>query len=139
MKTTIKTTLSLLLVFTIALCFASCAAEKNVWEDATYLEDTTLGSGAKTATVEVTANEKTVTFTVMTDKEILGDALLDVGLIEGDAGAYGLYVKVVNGMTADYDKDQRYWALYVNGTLAATGVDGIEIEEGIVYRLEYAK
>ena len=42
-------------------------------------------------------------------------------------------------MTADYDKDQRYWALYVNGTLAATGVDGIEIEEGIVYRLEYAK
>ena len=139
MKTTIKSTVSLFLVLAIALCFAGCGAKKDPWKDATYLEDTTLGEGAKTVTVEVKAEEKTVTFTVKTDKEILGDALLDVGLLEGEESSYGLYVKKVNGIRADYDKDGRYWAFYIDGAYASTGVDTTTITEGSLYRLEYAK
>ena len=60
-------------------------------------------------------------------------------LLKGEEGAYGLYVKTVNGMTADYDKDQHYWAFYINGEYALTGVDGTDITEGTTYRLEYAK
>ena len=139
MKQTIKSSVALLLLLAIALTFACCKESTDPWESATYLEDTTLGEGSKTVLFEVTALERKVTFTVKTDKEILGDALLEVGLIEGDMESYGLYVKKVNGMRADYDKDGRYWALYENDEYALTGVDAVEIKEGVVYRFDYAK
>ena len=46
--------------------------------------------------------------TINTDKEILRDALEEHNLISGEQGAYGLYVKVVNGIKADYDEDGGY-------------------------------
>ena len=78
-------------------------------------------------------------FEVHTDKEMVGEALLDCGLIEGEAGAYGLYVKKVNGITADYDVDQTYWAFYVNGEYATAGVDSTTIEEGATYSFKVEK
>lgn len=72
-------------------------------------------------------------FEIHTDKEIVGEALQDVGLIEGEEGEYGLYVKTVNGITADYDKDGVYWAFYVNDEYAAEGVDSTKITEGDTY------
>ena len=111
------------------------------WQDlaAAYTEETTIGEGEKSVTVKFTAEEKTITFTVMTDKEILGDALIDNALIEGEEGAYGLYIKKVNGITADYDVNGAYWAFYIDGEYAATGVDSTEITEGAVYELTYTK
>ena len=85
------------------------------------------------------AEEQSVTFTIKTDKEILGDALLEHDLIAGEEGDYGLYVKVVNGMTADYDVDQSYWAFYKDGEYMMTGVDGTEIADGEHYELVYTK
>lgn len=78
-------------------------------------------------------------FEVHTDKEIVGDALLELGLIAGDAGEYGLYVKTVNGITADYDVDKTYWAFYVNGEYATAGVDATTIEEGATYSFKIEK
>ena len=72
-------------------------------------------------------------FTVRTDKTIVGDALQEVGLIEGDVAQYGLYVKVVDGERLDYDTDGKYWAFYVDGAYALLGVDSTEIEAGKVY------
>ena len=72
-------------------------------------------------------------FEIHTDKEIVGEALQDVGLIEGEEGEYGLFVKTVNGITADYDKDGVYWAFYVNDEYAAEGVDSTKITEGDTY------
>ena len=69
----------------------------------------------------------------------MGDALLELGLIEGEEGAYGLYVKKVNGITADYDTDQTYWAFYINGEMAMTGVDATDIEAGSVYSFKVSK
>ena len=54
-------------------------------------------------------------------------------LIEGETTEYGLYVKTVNGVTADYDVDQTYWAFYINGEYAMTGVDATDVEAGQTY------
>ena len=69
----------------------------------------------------------------------MGDALLELGLIEGEEGAYGLYVKKVNGITADYDTDQTYWAFYINGEMAMTGVDATDVEAGATYSFKVEK
>ena len=60
-------------------------------------------------------------------------------MIAGDESDYGLYVKVVNGITADYDVDQSYWAFYIGDEYAMTGVDATAVEEGVNYRLVYTK
>ena len=57
-------------------------------------------------------------------------------LIDGEVGEFGLYVKTVNGITADYDKDGKYWAFYINGEYAQPGVDSIEITEGDSYSFQ---
>ena len=111
----------------------------GLWENAVYLQDTEFGSGSKTAVVEVSVEDQIVTFTVHTDADTVGAALLEHELIDGEEGAYGLYVKVVNGITADYDVDKSYWAFYVDGEYASTGVDTTQIAENAVYRLEYTK
>ncbi len=111
----------------------------GVWENATYLSDKEFGNGEKTLVVEVKAEEKLVTFTVKTDKATVGEALQEQGIVEGEQGQYGLYIKKVNGITADFDVDQTYWAFYINGEYAMSGVDTTEITEGAVYKLEYTK
>lgn len=93
-----------------------------------------LGEGKTQFTFKVVDGEGNETvFTVNTDEKIVGDALLEVNLIEGDEGPYGLYVKKVNGIEADYEKDKTYWAFYVNGEYAMNGVDTTEIENGAEY------
>ena len=142
MKKTIKSTISAILIvvclFTLAAC-GNTVDKAGLWESATYLKDTEFGEGAKTVVVEVKAAEQTVTFTINTDKKTVGDALLEHDLIDGDESEYGLYVKVVNGITADYDVDKSYWAFYVNGEYASSGVDTTEIDESAKYQLAYTK
>lgn len=141
MKKTIQSTVTVILalIFIVALVSCDTVEKTDVWKNATYRKDTELGSGAKTVVVEVKAEDQQVTFTIKTDKDTVGAALLEHGLIAGEEGAYGLYVKQVNGITADYDVDQTYWSFYINGEYAMTGVDTTEITEGATYRLEYTK
>lgn len=162
MKSTIKSLLSLFLVvvciFTLSACSNSfekpnvnkddstistnnneSTKDQGIWESATYRDNTEFGVGSKTVTVEVKAENKIITFTIKTDKDTVGAALIEHGLIAGDESQYGLYVKSVNGMTADYDVDKSYWAFYINGEYAMTGVDSTEIDEGATYQLEYTK
>ena len=136
-----KKTLSLVLAVLMLLCIVSCnTVEKTgAWENATYRKDMEFGEGSKTVVVEVKAEDQSVTFTIKTDKDTVGAALLEHKLIEGDEGEFGLYVKKVNGITADFDVDQSYWAFYINGEMAMTGVDGAEIKEGETYQLAYTK
>lgn len=132
--------LALIFVFVLLLALSACKkAEGDLWADALYTEDTTLGDGATALTVSVKAGEKTVTFTVNTDETTVGNALLAVGLIAGETSQYGLYIKSVNGIVADYDVDQTYWAFYIDGEYAMSGVDATEIEPGAAYLLERTK
>ena len=48
---------------------------------------------------------------------------------DGNAGEQ----KTVNGVTVDYDTDGKYWAFYVDGEYAATGVDSTDITAGATY------
>ncbi|MEE0840331.1 MAG: DUF4430 domain-containing protein [Acutalibacteraceae bacterium] len=142
MKKIINITLSVLLLLAITLNLTACGEKiiaEGLWENATYLSDTTLGEGNKTLTVEVSAGENEITLTIKTDKETVGDALLESKVVEGEDSEYGLFIKKVNGITADYNIDQSYWAFYVNGEYATSGVDSTNIDESAVYKLEYAK
>lgn len=138
MKKTISIILAILCVVAV---FAGCNRNKGpVYVDGTarYTEDVTLGDGSKTITVTVKDNEgRGVVFTIKTDAKTVGDALLENELIAGDQGDYGMYIKVVNGLRADYDKDQAYWAFTINGEMAMTGVDTTDIADGGVYELVY--
>ncbi len=142
MKKTIKTTISLVLVILFILGLAACnktTNEDSLWENAYYTADTTLGSGENTFEIEVKAGEKAITFTISSNEKTVGAAMVEQGLISGDNGDYGLYVKNVNGITADFDVDQSYWAFNIDGEYATSGVDTTEIKEGVKYQLVYTK
>ncbi len=149
-KTKLKKVLSLLLctvlIAAIAL-FVGC--NNNTPPDETKPpvstptspdEATVIGEGKTRFTFTVTdLNSNETTFTIKTDKTTVGEALLDAKLITGDQGDYGLYVKTVNGITLDYDKDGAYWAFYVDGAYASTGVDKTDINTGSVYTFKAEK
>ena len=99
-----------------------------------------VGEGEKSFEFSVTdADGNETCFRVHTDKTIVGDALQELGLVSGDEGPYGLYVKTVNGKTYDYDTDKMYWAFYINGGYASSSVDATEIEENAVYSFKAEK
>ena len=128
--------LSMMLIVAMALCMTWCNDKKNAaqQETATQAEGSVLGEGAKQFECVVVDKEgNTTEFEIHTDKETVGEALLEVELIAGEEGDYGLYVKTVNGITADYDVDGTYWAFYVNDEYATSGVDTTAIAEGEVY------
>ena len=102
--------------------------------DADIAETVELGEGAVSFVFTVTdADGNESNFLINTDKTKVGDALLENGLIDGEDGPYGLYVKTVNGKTYDYDTDGKYWAFYVNGEYGMNGVDLTDITEGATY------
>lgn len=112
----------------------SAVADESITEDTSDEKATVLGEGKTSFTFIVTGIEgKEDVFTINTDETTVGQALIKLGLIEGEDSTYGLYVKTVNGITVDYDKDGKYWAFYVNGEYASSGVDTTTIEQGAVY------
>ena len=114
----------LVLVFVLAL--AACG-------DSAPVSDGT----EKTFTLLVVDDQGTETsFTVTSAAASVGEALIDEGLIAGEDGPYGYYIKTVNGLTKDYDKDGQYWAFYEGDSYAMNGVDLTEIEDGAVYALK---
>ncbi len=99
-----------------------------------------IGEGDVDFTLEVVyADGKADYFTVKTDDETLDKALLDAGVVEGEDSDYGLYIKTVNGVTADYDADQSWWGFYINDEMASVGVSDTTVEEGAKYSLKYEK
>ena len=133
----IKLSALLLVISVLCFVFVSCGDAEDKTDDAEHTEDTTIGQGATEFTFEVEhLNGKVVTFTVKTDKEILSDALLENNLISGEEGQFGLYVKTVDGVTYDYKADGVYWALYVDGDYATSGVDSQSVENGHTYKFK---
>ncbi len=103
-------------------------------------EATVMGEGeTQFSFVVVDADGAETTFEIHTDETTVGAALLDLGLIEGEDREYGLYVKTVNGVTADYDVDGTYWAFYIDGEYASTGVDSTDINADSTYKMSVEK
>lgn len=113
---------------------AEAAQEAAETDKSAPLDGGVLGEGSREFVFTVTGQDGDETeFEIHTDKETVGEALEEVGLIAGEESEYGLYVKTVNGVTADYDTDGKYWAFYINDEYAQTGVDAAEIKEGETY------
>lgn len=100
-------------------------------------ETTASGVSFTFVVTDLEGNEST--FDITTSKATVGEALLDEGLIAGENSEYGLYVISVNGLTADWDNDQTYWAFYIDGEYAVTGVDATEVTEGATYSFVLTK
>lgn len=131
---------ALVMLITLTACTSGDdTASVSVWDEAQYTEDTELGEGATTVQVEVKAEDKSITFTIHTDEATLGDALLTHALVEGEDSQYGLFIKRVNGILADFDIDGYYWGVYKNGEYLMTGVDTTSIADGEHYELVRTK
>lgn len=168
MKTTNKSiclSLILCLVLIAALALMAVGCNDNTQETPQTSADTTVatdagaessaGTSASTgATQDVTVKGEGQTmfyfhvvdmdgnvtkFEIHTNQTTVGGALLELDLIAGDDGAYGLYVKTVNGITADYDKDGTWWGFYIGDEMAMTGVDTTDIEAGATYAFKVSK
>ncbi len=131
----------IVLVAAIALFTTACNDNKDDTGTTTppetsssQAESTELGQGDTKFTFIVTdADGKNTTFQIKTDKETVGEALMELKLIEGEEGPYGIYVKTVNGITYDYDKDQKYWAFYEGDNYGAQGAELTQIKDGATY------
>lgn len=128
--------LVLVLVIVAAMSFTltSCGNTENGAEDTSSSES----REEITITVKVKGSNGNITdFVIKTDEEFLRGALEQENLVAGDESEYGLYVKVVNGETADYDTDGAYWSFYKGDEYLMTGIDTTPISEGDVFRIEY--
>ena len=144
--------LSFVLIAVIALIMSGCGDKKTdaptdsnktsvVTPDNAEATDADgnilIGEGEHSFIFKVTdLDGETTSFLVSTDKTAVGEALLDLGLINGEDSEYGLYVKVVNGTELDYETHGKYWAFYINGEYAMTGVDSTSIENGATYEFK---
>ena len=98
------------------------------------------GTGAVSFCLTVTDLDGTQKeFVVKTDKKNVADALAEVGLVSGENSEYGLYIKVVNGITADYSVDGSYWSLLVNGEMSMVGASSVLVTEGLQVELKKTK
>lgn len=129
--------LTLAMAVTIVGCNGSNSEKTSDVATEINAEGGVVGEGAKEFDFTVVDVEgKETEFEVHTDKEMVGEALEELDLIAGEEGDYGLYVKTVNGITLDYDKDGKYWAFYINGEYASSGVDVTPITEGESYSFQ---
>ncbi len=140
-KTHLKTVLSLIvciaLIAALALTTIGCA-DNTLVNSAPITQ--TLGEGETSFTFSVVdGNGAETAFTIRTDKKTVGDALTELGLIAGEESQYGLYVKTVNGITVDYDKDGKYWAFYINGEYGTAGADMTDIVKDATYTFKVQK
>ena len=75
-------------------------------------------------------------FKINTSAETLRAACEEQKLIAGDESEYGLYVKTVDGETAD-DGAQEWWCLTKDGEMSMTGVDDTMIADGEQYEFTF--
>ena len=92
----------------------------------------------KTITVEVVYGDaSSEEFIIETNEEFLRNALEQEDLVKGDESEYGLYIKEVNGVSADYNTDGAYWGLSKDGEYLMTGIDTTAIADGEHYEITY--
>ena len=124
MKKILSIAFASLMLFSVIFFVASC---KGNGETVTFTFEVEHLDGTKKS------------FEVTTDASNVGDALLEKGYIVEDNGAYGLFVKTVDGETLIYEKHNAYWAFYINGEYAMTGVSSTKPENGAIYTFKAEK
>ncbi len=145
MKKALSIILCMVLIVAMALFTTACNgnAKENAAQESivsVFRDGDVLGEGSTKFNFTVVDKEgNKAVCEIHTDEKTVGAALLKLGVIEGEEGPYGLYVKKVNGITADYDVDSTYWAFYINGEYGMTGVDVTDIAQGSNYAFKVEK
>lgn len=131
-----KKTKVLCAVLAVVLLIAAMAG--LYWKFAPKAEE-----GSKTVTVEVVDdNGESKFYEVHTDAAYLTGVLEDAekkGLtFHGEKGEFGTSIDTVNGLKADYNSGNTYWAFYINGEYANYGPDEQPVADGDEVKIEYA-
>ena len=124
-----KKLISLILVLITLISLTACGAPEAEAE----------GPKVSFTLIIVDDQGNETTKTIETTRTIVGDALLDEGLIEGEEGDYGMFITKVNGIYADYNETGTYWSFYIDGEYAMTGIDHTDIVDGATYMLKVEK
>ena len=124
-----KKLISLILVLITLISLTACGAPEAEAE----------GPKVSFTLIVVDDQGNETTKTIETTRTIVGDALLDEGLIEGEEGDYGMFITKVNGIYADYNETGTYWSFYIGGEYAMTGIDQTDIVDGATYMLKVEK
>ncbi len=91
--------------------------------------------GDKTIAVAVIHGDETrADFSINTEAETLRGALEQENLVQGEESEYGLFIKTVDGETAD-DSQQQWWCITKGGEMLETGADSTMIADGESYEL----
>lgn len=123
-----KRILSVLLSLVILLSLIACGKKTEAPAEAVAFTVVVTDLEGNETTFEYTSNAASV-----------GDALVSEGLVKGHQASYGLYIDAVNGITADWDNEQTYWAFYINGEYATAGISDTPITADTTYGLTLTK
>lgn len=131
--------LSFVLIAVMALTMFGCSkADEGETPETTdaivqAVDRQVMGEGKLSFNFNVTDAEGNVSyFEIHTDKKTVGEALMELDIIESDDGL----VKTINEKTYDYEKDGKYWAFYINGVYGTTGVETTNIVTGATYEFK---
>ena len=123
-----KKLVSMLLALVMLFALTACGAKEEAPSEAVSF---------KVIVTDLEGNETTFEYT--SSAASVGEALVAEGLVEGHEASYGLYIDAVNGITADWDNEQTYWAFYINGEYATTGISDTPVTADTTYGLTLTK
>lgn len=124
MKRMISALLALVLLFALVACGKKTEAPAEAVSFTVIVTD-------------LEGNETTFEYTSSASN--VGKVLVAEGLVVGHDADYGLYIDEVNGIAADWDNEQTYWAFYINGEYATTGISDTPITADTTYGLTLTK
>ena len=143
MKKLIALLLALVLICSLAGCVANTTPDPTAPEKPEQGQTTaavteeTAPALSKFTVVVVYADGSSKEFEYETDEAYVGPVLEADGLIQGNAGPYGMEITHVDGVKAVYAEDNAYWAVYEGEEYALQGIDTTPVKDGGIYKLVY--
>ena len=132
-----KKIIALIMLFALALSLCACVVTTPLPEDQLPTKQETPEQKLSFTVIVIHADGTEKTFTYETTEEFVGPVLEDAGLIQGNAGPYGMEITHVDGVQAIYNTDKAYWAVYEGEEYAMTGIYDTAITNGATYKLVY--
>ena len=124
------------ILYTALICMAAAAIAIIGWKLLMPKGDTE-ANAPKTIEVQVVHGDgSTRDFTLNTEAEDLGTALIENSVVEDNQGPYGLYILTADGETASESK-QEWWQITRGGERLNTGADSTPIADGEHYELTF--
>ena len=143
MKKLIALFLALTLVCSLAGCVTNTTPDPTAPEKpgdsqpAETLTGEDMDTLSKFTVIVVYADGSSKEFTYETDEAYVGTVLAEEGLIQGNAGPYGMEITHVDGIKAVYAEDKAYWAVFEGEEYAMQGIDTTPVVDGGIYKLVY--